>query len=75
MIQLNNYLLLADDEVKGQVMEVFLLGTESSCSKKMFNTWEIFRSNITCTFVYGNTFLIGVDSGNVLNKIILIIKL
>lgn len=59
------FIFVADDDINGQVLEVFLLGSGNKNSKKMFNIWEVFHSNITCTFVYGNTFIVGVDCGNV----------
>ncbi|KAJ8982982.1 hypothetical protein NQ317_001422, partial [Molorchus minor] len=52
-----------DDEVKCDFIEFFILGCNEKYSKKMFNTWEIFRCYITCIYVYGNTLLLGVDVG------------
>lgn len=54
-----------DDDVKCDFIEFFLLWNEDKYSKKMFNTWETFRSYITCIYLYGNTLLLGMDVGNV----------
>lgn len=46
-------------------MELFILGNTNEYSKKLFNSWEVLQAYITCTFLYGNTFVLGVDVGNV----------
>lgn len=58
-----------DDDVKCDFIEFFLLWDEDKYSKKMFNTWETFRSYITCIYLYGNTLLLGMDVGNVSIKL------
>ncbi|XP_030757437.1 uncharacterized protein LOC115883240 [Sitophilus oryzae] len=45
-------------------VEIIIIDKYKRHSKKLFNMWEIFRSNITCIFLYGNTLLIGTDSGS-----------
>lgn len=45
-------------------VEIVILGKQKKYSKKLFNMWEIFRSNITCICLYGNALLIGTDSGD-----------
>lgn len=54
-----------DDDVKCDFIEFFILGKNDKYSKKMFNTWEIFRCYITCIYLYGNTLILGVDVGTV----------
>ncbi|XP_018563799.1 uncharacterized protein LOC108905436 [Anoplophora glabripennis] len=54
-----------DDDVKSDFIEFFILGKNDKYSKKMFNTWEIFRCYITCIYLYGNTLILGVDVGTV----------
>lgn len=46
------------------MLEIFLL-EDKKYSKKMFNTWAVLKANITCMFMYGNAFVIGVDTGYV----------
>ncbi|KAL3265974.1 hypothetical protein HHI36_010163 [Cryptolaemus montrouzieri] len=55
----------ADSYAKEEFIEFFILGPNRECSKKLFNTWEVLNSFITCIFVYGNTLVLGVDCGNV----------
>ncbi|CAH1159776.1 unnamed protein product [Phaedon cochleariae] len=54
-----------EDNLKCDFIEFFLLGKLEKYSKKMFSTWEIFRSYITCIYLYGNTLILGMDIGNV----------
>ena len=46
-----------------QFFELFILGPKKFLSKKMFNAWEEFNAYISCMFLYGNTFILGVDTG------------
>ncbi|XP_025831759.1 uncharacterized protein LOC108733279 [Agrilus planipennis] len=54
-----------EDDLREQFLELFILGEKGSYSKKLFNTWDVLESYITCMFLYGNTFIIGVDIGNI----------
>lgn len=53
------------DAVIEDYVEIVILKPNKDFSKKMFNTWEIFSSNITSTFLYGNTLLFGTSCGSV----------
>ncbi|CAG9771530.1 unnamed protein product [Ceutorhynchus assimilis] len=46
-------------------IEIIIMGADSQYSKKLFNVWDIFKSKISCIFLYGNSFLIGTDIGTV----------
>ncbi|CAH1966913.1 unnamed protein product [Acanthoscelides obtectus] len=52
-----------EDDVKCDFIEFFLLGENDLYSKKMFTTWDNFRSYITCIYLYGNTLILGMDVG------------
>ncbi|XP_044749096.1 uncharacterized protein LOC123309869 [Coccinella septempunctata] len=54
-----------DSFAKEEYIEFFIIGPNDECSRKLFNTWDTLRSFITCIFVYGNTLLLGVDTGDV----------
>ncbi|XP_071056665.1 uncharacterized protein [Onthophagus taurus] len=56
---------ISKDKFNDQLIELFILGPNDMVGKKIFNSWEVFHSNITCMFLYGNTFVLGVDTGNV----------
>ncbi|XP_019762093.2 uncharacterized protein LOC109539024 [Dendroctonus ponderosae] len=53
------------DAVIEDYVEIVILKPNKDFSIKMFNTWEIFSSNITSTFLYGNTLLFGTSCGSV----------
>ncbi|KAB0799962.1 hypothetical protein PPYR_07842 [Photinus pyralis] len=63
----NNIIICAstDDGLREQFLEVFILGEKHQYSKKLFNSWTALQANITCMFLYGNIFVVGVDVGNV----------
>ncbi|KAL1489896.1 hypothetical protein ABEB36_013823 [Hypothenemus hampei] len=46
-------------------VEIIILRPDGHYSKKLFNAWEIFRSVITCIYLYGNTLLIATACGTV----------
>ncbi|KAF5285183.1 hypothetical protein FQA39_LY16733 [Lamprigera yunnana] len=53
-----------DEVLHEQFLEVFILGQKDQYSKKLFNSWAALQANITCMFLYGNIFIVGVDIGN-----------
>ncbi|KAK9875664.1 hypothetical protein WA026_009460 [Henosepilachna vigintioctopunctata] len=75
LISEKSYQILRDDIIirlgkassfaSEEFIEFFILGPNGECSKKLFNTWDVLTSFITCIFVYGNTLVLGVDCGNV----------
>ncbi|XP_066246993.1 uncharacterized protein [Euwallacea similis] len=46
-------------------VEIVILTQNKKYSKKLFNTWEIFKSDITCTYLFGNTFVVATACGMV----------
>jgi hypothetical protein len=44
-------------------MEVIMLEGGSKYVKKLFNTTEVLEATITCICLYGNTLVLGVDTG------------
>lgn len=74
----SNYFAAKDgNSLKNQFLELFILGNSKEYSKKLFNSWEVLQAYITCTFLYGNTFILGVDSGivSLYKKRVLFIKI
>lgn len=59
-----------DNSPMAQFLELFILGNSKEYSKKLFNSWEVLQAYITCTFLYGNTFVLGVDVGDVRNTFV-----
>lgn len=57
-------LITANDKNR-QLMELFILSSSQEYSKKLFHPWEVLESYITCMYLYGNTFILGVDVGDV----------
>ncbi|CAG9860538.1 unnamed protein product [Phyllotreta striolata] len=45
------------------LIEFFLLSKDGQCSKKVFSPWQIFYCFITCIYLYGNTLVLGTDTG------------
>ncbi|XP_060531778.1 uncharacterized protein LOC132705297 [Cylas formicarius] len=45
-------------------IEINIIGRHNKSSKKLFNIWEIFKCNITCIYLYGNTLLLGSGCGD-----------
>ncbi|KAI4463279.1 f-box-like domain superfamily [Holotrichia oblita] len=56
---------LQSNDKNRQLMELFILGSSREYSKKLFHPWEVLESYITCMYLYGNTFILGVDVGDV----------
>lgn len=52
-------------DVIDDYVEIVILGPDNTYSKKQYNTWEIFMSDITCMYLFGNTFVIGTSCGTV----------
>lgn len=52
-------------DVIDDYVEIVILGPDKTYSKKQYNTWEIFMSDITCMYLFGNTFVIGTSCGTV----------
>lgn len=52
-------------DVIDNYVEIVILGPDNTYSKKQYNTWEIFMSDITCMYLFGNTFIIGTSCGTV----------
>lgn len=61
----SGFISATSDELREQFLELFILGEKDNYSKKLFNSWEVLQANITCMFLYGNIFILGVDIGNV----------
>ncbi|KAK4887653.1 hypothetical protein RN001_003924 [Aquatica leii] len=63
----NNIIICAstDEVLHEQFLEVFILGEKDQYSQKLFNSWAALQANITCMYLYGNIFVVGVDIGNV----------
>ncbi|XP_064214904.1 uncharacterized protein LOC103312839 isoform X2 [Tribolium castaneum] len=53
----------AENLVDKEYMEVIMLEGGSKYVKKLFNTTEVLEATITCICLYGNTLVLGVDTG------------
>ncbi|KRT82985.1 F-box domain-containing protein [Oryctes borbonicus] len=60
-----NIIISLSNDKDRQLMELFILGSSREYSKKLFHPWEVLESSITCMYLYGNTFILGVDIGDV----------
>jgi hypothetical protein len=53
----------AENFIDKEYMEVIMLEGGSKYVKKLFNTTEVLEATITCICLYGNTLVLGVDTG------------
>lgn len=56
---------LSQDQQYQEVMEVFLMNSDNTLTQKKFPVWNILNAVITYVFLYGNTLVIGDNTGNV----------